>query len=410
MITFEQAEAILSEYGQQHVLKYFDSLSQQERGELLGQIENTDFSILDNLKAENNPNSVRGKFEPLGAVTIEDIAAHGDEYSEAGIEAVRSGKAAAVLLAGGQGTRLGFDKPKGMYNIGVTRELTIFECIMGNLMEVVKKAGAFVPLYIMTSVKNNEDTKQFFEEKNYFGYDSSYIRFFIQDMAPCVDMNGRILMESRCRIATAPNGNGGWFSSMVRAGLLDDIRQRGVEWLNVFAVDNVLQKIADPMFIGAVIKSGCQSGGKVVSKAAPDERVGVLCLEDGSPSIVEYYEITDEMLTRRDEQGRLVYRFGVILNYLFRTDKLIEICDNRMPMHIVKKKVPYMDENGTFVKPDEPNGQKFETLVLDMVHMQESCLAYEVVREKEFAPIKNAVGIDSVESARELLKLNGVEL
>ena len=153
-----------------------------------------------------------------------------------------------------------------------------------------------------------------------------------------------------------------------------------------------------------------QSGGKVVSKADPDERVGVLCLEDGMPSIVEYYEMTEEMRTLLDDKGNLAYRYGVILNYLFNVKKLEEICNNKMPVHIVDKKIPYMDENGEFITPSQPNGHKFETLVLDMVHMQDSCLAYEVVREKEFAPVKNATGVDSVESARELLKLNGVKI
>ncbi|WP_295088912.1 UDPGP type 1 family protein [Ruminococcus sp.] len=409
MIDREKAMNIVSEYGQEHIMKYFNELSKEEKDELLKQIEITDFSVLSNLddKAGNNP---RGAFEPLGAVTIDDIAANKDEYINLGIDAIKAGKAAAVLLAGGQGTRLGFDKPKGMFKIGVEQDLYIFQCLINNLMDVVKLTETWIPLYIMTSERNNIDTVEFFKEKDYFGYNPEYIHFFIQDMAPSVDFDGKIIMESRSRISISPNGNGGWFSSLVRAGLLEDIKSKGVEWINVFAVDNVLQRIADPSFIGAVIKSGLQSGSKVVSKAAPEEKVGVLCLEDGKPSIVEYYEMTEDMITLLNENGELAYKYGVILNYLFNVTKLEEICDRKLPVHIVDKKIPYMNENGDYVIPTLPNGHKFETLVLDMVHMQDSCLAYEVIREKEFAPVKNATGVDSVESARELLKANGVKI
>ncbi|MBQ2265593.1 MAG: UTP--glucose-1-phosphate uridylyltransferase, partial [Oscillospiraceae bacterium] len=211
-------------------------------------------------------------------------------------------------------------------------------------------------------------------------------------------------------IAASPNGNGGWFSSMIKAGLLPFLKKEGIEWLNVFAVDNVLQRIADPVFVGATILSGASSGSKVVSKADPEERIGVLCLEDGTPSIVEYYEMTPEMITSREPDGRLSYNYGVILNYLFRTDCLERIAGNNMPIHVVSKKVPYIGENGELVKPSEPNAYKFETLVLDMIHMQDKCLSFEVDRQREFAPVKNAEGVDSVESARELLRRNGVEL
>ena len=410
MIDRDKAFRTLSEYGQEHLMAHYDELDESEQKDLLDQIGIIDFSVLDNLDAEKNSNSVRGLFEPLGAVTIDDIASNSASYEKTGIEAIKSGKVAAVLLAGGQGTRLGFDKPKGMFNIGVDKELYIFQCLINNMLDVVKLAGAWIPLYIMTSEKNHNETTAFFAEKNYFGYDPGYIRFFIQDMAPSVDFNGKIMMESRSRISVSPNGNGGWFSSLVRAGLLDEIKEKGVEWINVFAVDNVLQRIADPGFIGAVIESGMQSGSKVVSKAFPEERVGVLCLEDGMPSIVEYYEMTEEMRTLRNEKGELAYKYGVILNYLFNVEKLEEICDRKLPIHVVEKKIPYMAENGELIKPETPNGHKFETLVLDMVHMQDSCLAYEVVREKEFAPVKNATGTDSVESARELLKANGIEI
>lgn len=409
MITFDASKDILKKYGQEHILDYYDELNENEKDELLSQIEMTDFSVLENLE-EKDISSKRGKFEPLGAVTVEDIAENREKYYSAGAEAIKNGKVGAVLLAGGQGTRLGFDKPKGMFNIGVTKELYIFECLMNNLLKVVESTGAYVPLYIMTSEKNHHDTVSFFEEKNYFGYDSSYIKFFIQDMAPSVDFNGKIYMESKSDISISPNGNGGWFSSIVRAGLLNDIKNKGIEWINVFAVDNVLQQIADPCFIGAVINSGSQSGSKVVSKVSPDEKVGVLCLEDGKPSIVEYYEMTEEMRTLRTESGQLAYKYGVILNYLFRVDRLEDIISEKMPVHVVEKKIPYMGSNGGFVIPEKNNGFKFETLVLDMVHLQESCLPYEVERSKEFAPVKNAEGVDSVDSARELLRQNGIDL
>jgi UDP-N-acetylglucosamine/UDP-N-acetylgalactosamine diphosphorylase len=194
----------------------------------------------------------------------------------------------------------------------------------------------------------------------------------------------------------------------MKAGLDKDLAEKGVEWLNVFAVDNVLQQIADPVFVGATIASGCVSGAKVVRKNDPYERVGALCLEDGRPSIVEYYELTPEMAEAKNEKGSLLYGFGVILNYLFRVDKLFEIESKNLPLHIVEKKVPYLDENGNPVKPETPNAYKFETLILDMVYMMDNCLSFEVVREKEFAPVKNPTGVDSVESARELLKKNGI--
>ena len=281
---------------------------------------------------------------------------------------------------------------------------------MNNLMQVVKEVGVFIPLYIMTSISNKKETVGFFEAHQYFGYDKSYIKFFIQEMVPTVDFEGRVLMASNTELAMAPNGNGGWFSSMVLDGMLEDVHKRGIEWINVFAVDNVLQKMADPMFIGATIASGCESGAKVVRKAAPDEKVGVLCTEDGKPSIAEYYEMTEEMATARKENGDLKYGFGVILNYLFREDKLEQIANRHMPIHVVEKKIPYMDEDGKKIKPEKPNGYKFETLVLDMVHMMADCLPYEVIREKEFAPIKNLHGVDSIDTARELLIQNGVEL
>ena len=410
-MNYNEAKEKLAACGQAHLLRWYDTLTEREQESLLQQIEELDTELLQ-VFADYRKSSeqARGKLAPLGALTLEEIAQNRDRFEAAGLDAIRQGKVGAVLLAGGMGTRLGFDKPKGMFNIGVNKELYIFECLIRNLMEVVDKAGTFVPLFVMTSEKNDEDTRAFFKEMKYFGYNAEYVHFFVQEMAPAVDMEGRILLEEKGRIAASPNGNGGWFSSMQRAGLMNLLHREGIEWLNVFAVDNVLQRIADPVFIGATLLSGADMGSKVVSKADPEERVGVLCLEDGTPSIVEYYEMTKEMITSREPDGRLSYNYGVILNYLFRTDSLESGADKRMPIHVVEKKVPYIDENGMLIEPASPNGCKFETLVLDMVHMQENCLSFEVDRSREFAPVKNKTGVDSVDSARELLHRNGVSL
>lgn len=386
--------------------KYLSTLIGKEIPKKLEkQLDEMDWSYLDLIHQKEQK---RGTFAPLGAMEIPEIEEKKTGFTRVGMDAIRNTKVGAVLLAGGQGTRLGFDKAKGMYNIGVTKELYIFEQLIANLKKVTAAANAWVPLYIMTSDKNDEQTRAFFEEHAYFGYDPAYIRFFVQEMVPAVDFEGNVLIESNDSLAMSPNGNGGWFKSLVKAGLDRDLEEKGVEWLNVFAVDNVLQQIADPVFVGATIASGCVSGAKVVRKTNPYERVGALCLEDGKPSIVEYYELTPEMAEAVNENGSLLYGFGVILNYLFRLDKLLEIESRQLPLHIVEKKVPYLDENGVLQKPETPNAYKFETLILDMIYMMDNCLSFEVVREKEFAPVKNATGVDSVESARELLQKNHI--
>ena len=406
---YQEAYDKLEKYGQLHVLKYYDELSGYEKEALLAQIMNTDLAVLEQChhKEELNP---RGKITPIEAMQLAQIEARREEFTQIGLDAIKAGKVGAVLLAGGMGTRLGSDAPKGVYNIGLTKDVFIFQRLIENLMDVVRQAGVWIPLYVMTSDKNHEATTSFFREKNYFGYDPDHVLFFMQDMAPASDYNGKVYMEEKYKMSTSPNGNGGWFRSMMKSGVVDKIKAAGVEWLNVFAVDNVLQRIADPCFVGATIATDSAVGAKVVRKNAPDEKVGAMCLEDGRPSIVEYYDMTEELMSAVDAEGEPAYNFGVILNYLFREKDLEEIVMKKLPLHLVEKKIPYLDEEGRKVKPESPNGYKFEQLVLDMIHELGSCLPYEVVREREFAPIKNETGIDSVESARELCKENGIEL
>ncbi len=415
-MNYNEAYAKLDRIGQTQLLKYYDELTADEQQALLAQIDETDFSVIDYI-AQGEHGAEKGVISPLECMELPEIEAHRDQFTAIGLDAIAQTRVGAVLLAGGMGTRLGSDNPKGMYDIGLTHEVFIFQRLIENTMDVIRAANEragrddiWIPFYIMTSEKNNDATVSFFEEKDYFGYNKEYVHFFKQDMAPATDRNGKVYLEGKGRIATSPNGNAGWFKSLVNAGLLDGVHAQGIEYLNIFAVDNVLQRIADPAFVGACIERDVEVGAKVVAKAAPDEAIGVMCLEDGRPSIVEYYEMTDEIMHATNDRGEPAYRFGVILNYLFKVSALEEILSKSLPMHVVEKKIPYLDENGELIKPDKPNGFKFEQLVLDMIHQLGSCLPYEVVREHEFAPIKNKTGIDSVESARELCRKNGIEL
>ncbi len=409
-MNYEQAKKLLEEKGQEQLLAYYDELDEAGKNNLLTAIGNISWDFEEALA---NPVDMSGKdrdIRPIAGLRLSAIEKKKDAFEQAGVEAIKAGKVAAVLLAGGMGTRLGVDGPKGAYDIGVTKPLYIFEQQMKNLAEVNEKCGVFVPLYIMTSDKNHEQTTGFWKEHGYFGYPEEMVKFFKQDMAPAVDFNGKIFLEKKDTPALSPNGNGGWFGSMKRAGLVDDLHEKGVEWLNIYAVDNVLQRIADPVFVGATIDSGVNCGAKVICKTNPYEKVGVLCMDGDQPDIIEYYELTDEMANQKDENDDLAYCYGAIMNYLFRLSKLEEIVNKKIPVHIVEKKIECLCEDGVTRKPEKENGKKFETLAVDLIKPMGSVLPFEVVREKEFAPIKNKTGVDSVESARALLEMNGVKL
>ena len=370
-MTYSRAKALLQQYGQTQVLEYYDELNAGQQSALLSQIENIDFS---NLAPGGEQAIPLGELSPVPALSCADVERDKERYVAEGLKAIRSGKVAAVLLAGGQGTRLGSDKPKGMFNMGLSRELSIFACQFINIKKVTDMAGVCFHIFVMTS-----------------------------------DICGKLLLESKWKISSSPNGNGGWYSSLVKGGFGALLEDEGIEWLNVYSVDNVLQRICDPVFVGATIESGCNCSSKVVKKVSPEERVGVLCMQNGQPSIVEYYEMPPEKAALRRPDGELVFAYGVTLNYLFRVELLNKTLAKKLPVHRSLKIIPYMSE-GRLVIPQEPNGYKSELLVLDMIKFMGSCLAVEVVRESEFAPVKNRTGADSVETARVLLQKNGVRL
>ncbi len=407
-MTDKGVKELLKQYNQEHLLSYESELTDSEKDVLYKQILDIDWNFLESLNKSSSTDI--STIEPISALSIDDIMSKENIYKSTGIKAIQDRKLCLLLLAGGQGTRLGHDKPKGCFNMGITKELSIFSLLMKHTLKIVKEANTWIHMYIMTSDINYDDTTSFFEEHNYFGYNPEYLHFFVQELNPATDFDGKILMNSPSSLALSPNGNGGWFSSMNKAGLLKEIFDSPIEWINVFAVDNVLQGIADPLFLGATIESGKMCGSKVVRKAFPEEKVGAICKENGKPHIIEYYELSEEMRYQKSEDGSLAYGFGVTLNYLFPISRLKETLDNRMPLHVVKKVVPYINNNKELMYPMEPNGFKFETLALDLIHEMDDCLVFEVDREKEFAPVKNKSGVDSIDTARELLKKNGYEL
>ena len=418
-MNYKNALELLQSHHQEHVLKGYDALTANQQAGLLKQISELDWDVI--AAAQNHDKMETGELSPLPALIASEIQRRAGEFRTVGVEAILKGQVAAVLLAGGMGTRLGLDKPKGELNIGETKELFLFQQLMKNLESVAADCNAAndyvagvtpvtIPLYIMTSEKNDEETRRFFKEHNYFGYPEDMVKFFVQEMAAAVDYDGKLLMEGPGRIATSPNGNGGWFSSLAKAGYIDDLHKRGIQWINIFAVDNPLQTMCNPEFVGATILSGAESGSKVIAKNDPHEKMGVMCRENGRPSVIEYYEMTDEMAEARNEDGSLTYGMGVILNYLFKVSRLEEIMGTHMPVHVVEKKIPYMAEDGSIIKPETPNGYKFETLAVDMIRLMNDSVPYEVIREREFAPIKNLHGVDSLDSSRELMRGCGIEL
>lgn len=387
--------------GQAHLLQHYESLSSLDKATFLNALSQIDFAYLARGGAILERNYV---LSPIDIFTTESIKKEEKELCQIGLSYIGKGKVAPLFLCGGDGTRLGFGHAKGMYDMGLTRELTIFELQFTRLRKVAEQAGKWFPVFIMTSQKNYGEIHDFLATKDYFGFPAECIFLYKQRMVPSTDFEGRILLGSPTSLAMSPDGNGGWFASLADAGLVETAKKLGVEWLNVVSIDNVLGKTEDPIFIGATIRSGAECGAKVIRKAAPDERIGLICKNQGRPSVVEYYELDKLLMEGRAHLEGM--EFGVILSYLFRLDAMERILDAPLPVHKVAKKIPYY-ANGETVKPDRENGYKYEMLATDLVERMASCLPFEVERAAEFAPVKNRHGVDSVDSAREMLTAAG---
>jgi UDP-N-acetylglucosamine pyrophosphorylase len=402
----EQAEALLRQYNQQHLLNFYHDLTAEAQESLLDQIFSLDFEQVAALfdQRTDSPAQMENELTPIEAGVWDEFSEERKQQEEeAGWQALRSGRVAALVVAGGQGSRLDHDGPKGTFNIGLPSGKSLFQLQAERLLNLSSQAGRTIPWYVMTSPENDGETTEFFRKADYFGYPREAIFFFEQSVLPAIDAEGKILLADKDRISLAPAGNGDCFAAIKRSGALADMKARGVEWVFYYNVDNALVKVADPKFIGYTISSGASAACKVVPKSHPEEKVGIVCLNRGRPAVIEYSDMPREMMTAQNEEGRLLYDQANISMHLFRLDFVEKGADYPLPYHAAHKKIAAIDEQGNPLKPSEPNAYKFERFIFDLFPLADKLAVLQVNRSEEFAPVKNKEGEDSPETARKLV-------
>ena len=396
---------ILKKYGQEHLLNGYDNLNLDKKEVLLEQILNIDFDLIKNLYENSSKKNeiAENDITPIEYVEKEKISYEEKEkYNRIGEEVIKTSGLAVITMAGGQGTRLGYNGPKGACTIGLASGKTIFEILIDVLKDAKNKYGKPVHWYLMTSKENNNDTVKFFEENNYFDYGKENVSFFVQGELPMLDINGKILRTKEGLVKEAADGHGGVLEAIYKNNILEDMKKRNIKWVYIGGVDNVLAKMVDPIFIGLASDGGYYSAGKSLVKAYPEEKVGVFCKKNGKPTVVEYTEISEEMARMTDEKGELLYGESHILCNLFSIEAIEKISKNKLPYHTAFKKADYLDENGNYVVSEKPNAYKFESFIFDAFETLENMIIMRVKREEEFAPVKNKEGVDSPETARKL--------
>ena len=333
-----------------------------------------------------------------------------ERFRSLGESLLREGRIGAFTVAGGQGTRLGFEGPKGAFPGGAVTDKPLFACLADWLIAARERFGRPVPWYIMTSPLNHAATVEFFKDNNSFGLDSSDIVFFSQGVLPSLDMKtGRLLLAAPDEIATNPDGHGGSLRALAASGALADMRQRGIEHISYVQIDNPLAKVVDPVFIGlhsAAPDSSGEMSSKMIAKVNPEEKVGVFCIADGNLQVIEYSDLPDELARARDEHGALRFKAGSPAIHMISLDFVRRLNEAQngfaLPLHRAHKKVAHIDlATGRRMDPDKPNAIKLETFVFDALPMCRQSIVLETDRF-EFAPIKNAQGADSAESSRRL--------
>lgn len=399
-MNYEEAIKLTKKYGQEQLLDFYGELSEKEKESLLKQISKIDFEYMKSLY-ENKDNYEMLDKEIISMDAIDSKKINKEMYEKIGENSIKNGELAVCSMAGGQGTRLGFNGPKATYMLDIGKPTSIFEIMTKKLQDAQEKFGVLINWYIMTSEQNNDETIAFFEKNNYFGYDKDYIKFFKQGELPLLDENGKIILKEKNEIFMAPDGNGGIFRALGTSGILDDMKKNGVKYLAVGNVDNILIYMADPLAVGLMIEKNAKILSKSFMKPRWDGKWGVFCKMDGKLRVIEYIETPEELLRACNSDGELLYGDAHFGCNFFSIDLLEKIEDEKLPMHAALKKNVHMNSKG---EHEEINSYKFEAFIFDVFSATDDVLILRVEKDKEFAPVKNKEGNESPETAVELYK------
>jgi len=389
----------LRQYRQEHVLAWWDHLSEAERGELLGQVQALDLGQLDRLYADRDRAYAVPSAADIAPVPVvpADAPDNGTRRRE-GEEALRRGEVAVLLVAGGQGSRLGFEHPKGMFPVGPVSRKTLFQIHAEKVLALGRRYGKLPPFLVMTSPATHGETEQFFAEHGYFGLPRGEVFFFYQGTMPALDLGtGKLLLEKPGRLFLGPDGHGGTLTALANSGLLERLRERGVRHVFYFQVDNPLVKVADPVFLGHHIAARSEVSSRVIPKLGPTDKLGNFVLVGGQLQMIEYSDLPEQLARQTDPTGRLRLWAGSPAIHIFDLDFLRRVTQGagQIPFHVARKKVPHVDEAGNPVQPAKENALKFERFIFDVLPLAERYLVVETSRREEFAPLKNAEGPDS---------------
>ena len=404
-MTYEQAQSILNEIGQSHVLAFWNRLDESARASLLAQVADIDFGTVAQLRgvlaarlAPEKQGTDSTKIEPA-PVTVLEGAARNDARARGEAE-LRAGRVGALLVAGGQGSRLGFNGPKGCCPVGPVSDAPLFFFHARKLLALKRRYGRPVPLYVMTSATNDEDTRAFFAANDNFGLAPEDVFFFRQAMWPALTPDGKLVLDRPDHVFVSPDGHGGVLSGLERSGALDDMESRGLATVFHFQVDNPMAAIDSPEAVGFHVSEGADATLLSCLRLGPDEKMGMPVLRGGRTAIVEYTEFSPEQMRERDADGGLRFRWGAPSPYLFSVPFLRREAVAGLPVHLAHKKVPFLDESGALVQPSKPNAYKFEKFVFDALAdaRKTVCLAFD--REAGYSPVKNAEGAKSPASCR----------
>lgn len=407
----EKTIADLNAAGQGHVLRFWDKLDDAGRAGLAAQIDALDFDALARMGGilrERTGADAGGAVpaQQISPAPAEQISGQArDEAVARGEAELRAGRVAVVLVAGGQGSRLGFDGPKGAYPVGPITDRPLFFFHSRKILALSRRYGAPVPFYIMTSDVNDEATRRCFAENSFFGLDENDVFFFRQGVWPALDEDGKIILDAPGHMFMSPDGHGGILSALDKSGAMADMERRGISTVFYFQVDNPMVEIADPAFIGLHLLRDAEISVKVCAKRDPQEGLGMMVVRDGRFAMVEYTELTEEEKNRRDADGELFFKFGSVAIHVFSLKFLKRETSVALPLHLAHKKIPFCADDGAVVKPAAPNGFKFEKFVFDVIPDAERVIDVVFDRAEEFSPVKNAEGNDSPATCKRDMQL-----